>query len=293
MPKPLGDEQVRSGSFEAFLPALPACRPGTVALVTGAAGNIGRAVALGLARGGARVVAADLPSAADELNATRALCAEASPGAAHYEHSMVAFDVTDFDAVASAFRQVTADVGPPTLVFNNAGYQGRFANLVVYDLADMRRVLDINVAGVFAVLQAAAATMSTAGVGGAVVNMASMAGVSGAPNMAAYSASKAAVIGLTKSAAKDLAPLAIRVNSVSPGFIGPGVMWDRQVSEQARVASPYYADTFDEVADQMINMVPLRRYGSLEEVAGAVLFLLSEASGFVNGVNLEISGGGA
>jgi len=101
------------------------------------------------------------------------------------------------------------------------------------------------------------------------------------------------VIGLTKSAAKDLAPFGIRVNSVSPGFIGPGYMWDRQVEQQASVPSPYYADTVAAVAQQMIDMVPLRRYGRLDEVASAVLFLLSSASSFVNSVNLEISGGGA
>ncbi len=270
---------------------MPACRPGALALVTGAAGNIGRAVAVGLARSGARVVLADLAGAADGLDETRSLCSGASPD--QLDHVVTTFDVTDFDEVGGVIDRLASDVGPPTLVFNNAGYQGHFANLVDYDLDDVRRVLDVNVAGVFAVLQASARVLAAAGTGGAVVNMASMAGVSGAPNMSVYSASKAAVIGLTKSAAKDLAPLGIRVNSVSPGFIGPGVMWDRQVEQQAAVPSPYYADTPDEVANQMINMVPLRRYGRLDEVAGAVLFLLSDAAGYVNGVNLEISGGGA
>ena len=291
MPLSPGDKQAQSAIDGAFLPAMPACRPGVIALITGAAGNIGRAVALGLARSGARVVLADLEAAAAGLNQTRTLCDEASPEP--IGHTTVTFDVTDFASVRGALEKVAVEVGPPELVFNNAGYQGQFANLLDYELDDLRRVLDINAAGVFGVLQAAARVMGDAGVGGAVVNMASMAGVSGAPNMSAYSASKAAVIGLTKSAAKDLAPLGIRVNSVSPGFIGPGVMWDRQVELQASVPSQYYADSFDEVTEQMINMVPLRRYGSLDEVAGAVLFLLSDAAGYVNGVNLEISGGAA
>ena len=89
-----------------------------------------------------------------------------------------------------------------------------------------------------------------------------MAGVSGAPNMPAYSASKAAVIGLTKAAAKDLAPHGIRVNAVSPAFIGPGRMWENQVARQAEAGSQYYATDPDAVAAQMIDMVPLRRYGS-------------------------------
>jgi len=85
---------------------------------------------------------------------------------------------------------------------------------------------------------------------GSVVNSASMAGVAGAPNMSAYSASKAAVIGLTLSAAKDLAPHGIRVNAVSPAFIGPGRMWTRQVEAQAIVGSQYYGTDPDEVAAQ-------------------------------------------
>lgn len=109
--------------------------------------------------------------------------------------------------------------------------------------------------------------------------------------MAAYSASKAAVIGLTLSAAKDLAPLGIRVNTISPAFIGPGAMWDRQVELQASTPSPYFPDDPAEVARQMIGMVPLRRYGSVEEVAAVAAFLLSDDASYVTGTNTEISGG--
>ncbi len=264
--------------------------PGSVALITGAAGAIGRSVALRLAAAGALVALADLPSATEGLEETASQCSQVSPGSSPV---VVPFDVTDDEAIDAAVEELVATVGCPSMVFNNAGYQGQFAKVADYDRADMRRVLSVNVAGVFSVLQASARAMEAAGQAGSIVNMASMAGVSGAPNMAAYSASKAAVIGLTKAAAKDLAPSRIRVNSVSPGFIGPGPMWDRQVAEQARVDSPYYGDSVDEVADQMVNMVPLGRYGSLEEVAEVVLFLLGENSSFVNAVNVEISGGGA
>ena len=125
------------------------------------------------------------------------------------------------------------------------------------------------------------------------VNVASMAGVSGAPNMPAYSASKAGVIGLTKSAAKDLAPKGIRVNAVSPAFIGPGRMWETQVAQQAAAGSQYYAADPEAVAEQMIGMVPLRRHGSLHEVATVVAFLLSDDASYVTGVNIEVSGGSA
>jgi 2-dehydro-3-deoxy-L-rhamnonate dehydrogenase (NAD+) len=109
--------------------------------------------------------------------------------------------------------------------------------------------------------------------------------------MPAYSASKGAVIGLTKAAAKDLAPSGIRVNSVSPAFIGPGRMWDTQVEQQAAAGSQYYAIDAEAVAAQMIEMVPLRRYGSMHEVATVVAFLLSDDASYVTGVNLEVSGG--
>jgi NAD(P)-dependent dehydrogenase (short-subunit alcohol dehydrogenase family) len=133
--------------------------------------------------------------------------------------------------------------------------------------------------------------MVEAGVAGSIVCSASMAGVTGAPNMAAYSASKAAIIGLAKSAAKDLASAGIRVNAVSPAFIGPGRMWDNQVASQAAAPSAYYADDPAEVARQMIVAVPLGRYGSPDEVAQVVAILLSEDASYLTGINVEISGG--
>jgi NAD(P)-dependent dehydrogenase (short-subunit alcohol dehydrogenase family) len=166
-----------------------------------------------------------------------------------------------------------------------------FTSIDRYPIDDARRVLEVNVLGVMTVLAAASRAMIDREAGGAIVNVASMAGVSGAPNMPAYSASKAAVIGLTKSAAKDLAPHGIRVNAVSPAFIGPGRMWDTQVAQQAAAGSQYYVADPEGVAAQMIAMVPLRRYGSVHEVANVVAFLLSDDASYVTGVNLEVSGG--
>lgn len=235
-------------------------------LITGAAGDIGGAVAARLADAGYDVVRADHPSRA--------------------EHVDVAFDVTDAEATAAAIR----GLGPLDGLVNNAGYQGVFAPVDRYPLDDARRVVEVDVLGVFNVLSASAQAMRD---GGSIVNVASMAGVSGAPNMPAYSAAKAAVIGLTKAAAKDLAPARIRVNAVSPGFIGPGRMWESQVREQAAVGSQYFATDPEAVAAQMLSAVPLRRHGSVEEVASVIEFLLSDAASFVNGTNIEVSGGSA
>jgi NAD(P)-dependent dehydrogenase (short-subunit alcohol dehydrogenase family) len=245
----------------------------TTVLVTGAAGDIGTAIAEGLAQRGHRLALADHPNAADRLDE---LCRR-------LDAECVTFDVTDEVSVTSAVD----GLGSLSGLVNNAGYQGVFTSVDRYPLEDARRVIEVNVLGVMTVLAAAVRTMT----GGSIVNIASMAGVSGAPNMPAYSASKAAVIGLTKAAAKDLAPRGIRVNAVSPAFIGPGRMWDTQVAQQAAAGSQYYATEPDAVAEQMIGMVPMRRYGSVHEVASVVAFLLSDDASYVTGVNVEVAGG--
>jgi NAD(P)-dependent dehydrogenase (short-subunit alcohol dehydrogenase family) len=245
----------------------------TTVLVTGAAGDIGTAIAEVLVERGHRLALADHPDASERLDELcRRLGAECVP-----------FDVTDEAAVAAAVD----GLAPLGGLVNNAGYQGVFTSVDRYPLDDARRVIEVNVLGVMTVLAAAARVMT----GGAIVNVASMAGVSGAPNMPAYSASKAAVIGLTKAAAKDLAPMGIRVYAVSPAFIGPGRMWETQVARQAAAGSQYYATDPEAVAAQMIELVPMRRYGSVHEVANVVAFLLSDDASYVNGVNLEVSGG--
>jgi len=265
-----------------------ATRPfaGRTALITGAAGDIGGAAAVRLAAGGARVVLADLT---DAVETTAERCAHVNSADTPVT---VTFDVTDQSAVTRTFDDLSEQGITADLLFNNAGYQGHFDNIVDYDVTDFRRVLDINVTGVFNVLQAFARKLIAAERPGTIVNTASMAR-GGAPNMAAYSASKAAVIALTKTAAKDLAHHAIRVNSVSPAFIGPGEMWDRQVRLQAETPSQYFSDAVTEVAEQMVNAVPLRRYGSLDEVASAVQFLLSDEASYITAFDIEVSGGAA
>ncbi len=257
----------------------------STALVTGAAGDIGRAAAVRLCEEGAAVAVADVEVAREGLEESAARCAEHGPVA------VVTFDVTVPDAVDAAFDHISERLGVVDIVFNNAGLQGDFAGVADYPLDDARRVLDVNVVGVLSVLRAAARRMRAAGVAGAIVNTASMAGVGGAPNMAAYAASKGAVIALTKAAALDLAPVGIRVNAVSPAFIGPGAMWTRQTERQAAAGSQYYASDPAEVEGQMIGQVPLRRLGTVDEVAAVVTWLLSPDASYVTGQNILVTGG--
>lgn len=250
-----------------------------VALITGAAGDIGQATAQALAADGWALALTDHPSA------------ETALAASARDAWTATFDVTDDGATRRAIGECASALGVPTAVFVNAGVQGPFTRIDRYPLEAARRVLDVNVLGAYTTLAVAGAAMVDAGRTGSIVCSASMAGVGGAPNMSAYSASKAAVIGLVKSAAKDLAPAGIRVNAVSPAFIGPGAMWDNQVAMQAAADSPYYADEPATVATQMLGMIPLRRYGSPAEVAAVVAFLLSDAASYVTGTNVEIAGG--
>lgn len=261
---------------------------GSTALVTGAGGDIGRTTAIRLAASGANVVITDLDRAATSLERTRADCAGAAQGGSVLA---VPADVTDPTSVEACFAAAVERFAPPDLVFNNAGVQGELLPLQDYPVEDFPFVMNVNVFGIFNVLRESARRLREAGLPGAIVNSASMAGVEGAANMPAYSASKGAVMSLTRSASKDFAPLGIRVNAISPAFIGEGLMWDRQVERQARADTQYYSTDPAVVAKEMVNAVPLRRTGTLDEVAATVLWLLSDEASYVSGHNIIVSGG--
>jgi NAD(P)-dependent dehydrogenase (short-subunit alcohol dehydrogenase family) len=256
---------------------------GKTILITGGAGDIGKATAHRFAADGAGVILLDL---------NEAKMVEVAQDLEKHNVTVGTFrcDVTSAAEVAKAFDRAVEQFGRIDYVFNNAGYQGVFAKTDEYPEDEFQKVIDINVVGVFHVLKAAAQHLRDSG-GGTIVNMASHAGVVGPPNMLAYAASKFAVIGMTETAAKDLAPYNIRVNSLSPSLIGPGVMWTRQTELQAAVGSQYFDADPKVVEQQMIDSVPMRRLGSLEEVANGVAFLMSDESSYINGFNLDITGG--
>lgn len=256
---------------------------GKVCLITGAGGNIGLATALRLAEEGTAIALLDMNREALEK-------AEASVREKGVEARSYVCDVTSEEAVIGTVDSVVRDFGKIDFLFNNAGYQGAFAPVQDYPSDDFARVLTINVTGAFHVLKAVSRQMITQNYG-RIVNTASMAGVKGPPNMAAYGASKGAIIALTETAALDLAPYNIRVNAISPGYMGPGFMWERQVELQAKVGSQYFSTDPKVVAQQMIGSVPMRRYGDINEIPGVVAFLLGDDSSFMTGVNLPIAGG--
>lgn len=263
---------------------MSAALDGRLALVTGARGDIGTATAVRLAAAGADLILTDI---AEGIEQVADLCRASRDGC---DVRSFTLDVTDEQSVSDLFGELAQAGRTADLLFNNAGYQGEFASVQDYHVNDMRAVLEVNVVGVFNMLTSFARQVIAAGVPASVVNTASMA-QTGAPNMVAYSASKAAVVALTRSAALDLAAHNIRVNSISPAFIGPGRMWDRQVELQAEAPSNHFANEPALVAEQMISSVPMQRYGTLDEVAAGAVFLLSDQASYVTGFDLHISGG--
>ena len=248
---------------------------GKTIVITGGGGTFGRVGAKYFAEQGAKVVLVDVNQAALDQVEVDGI-------------KKCACDVRDPNQVQS----VIDACGRIDLLWNNAGYQGAMKPLLDYPADDVQRVMDINVVGAFRVLQACAKNMAKNG-GGAIVQTGSVAGLRGTPTMGAYVASKAAIHGLTMTAAKDLAPHQIRVNTVMPALIGPssGFMWQRQNELHAASGSPYFDRDSAVVAAKKVQGVPLKRLGEVEEVVEAVAFLLSDESAYITGTSLVVAGG--
>ena len=237
-----------------------------IALVTGAARGIGQAIALQLAADGADLALCDVK--AEWLEDTAAKVKALGRRAESY-----AMDVANGAAVGEAVAKVLADFGRIDVLVNNAGIT-RDTLLMRMSEEDWDAVLDINLKGAFLVTKAVVKPMMKQR-SGAIVNIASVVGIMGNPGQANYTASKAGLIALTKTTAKELGSRNVRVNAVAPGFI--------RTAMTDKLAEP--------VKEAMLKMVPLGRLGEPEDVAKAVAFLASEAAAYVNGQTLAVCGG--
>ncbi len=234
---------------------------GRVAVVTGGTSGIGAGVAQQLAAEGARLSLWDM----DE----KALAAAAL-------HHTVCLDITDPDAVHKAAADTAAALGTIDILVTSAGITGPNHPTWDYPVAAWDRVIDVNLKGVFYSNRAVVPFMQRNGYG-RIVNIASIAGKEGNPNASAYSASKAGVIGLTKSLGKELAATEIRVNCVTP----------------AAVKTPLFAQMTQEQIDWMLSKIPIGRFGGIDEVSSLICWLASEACSFSTGAVFDISGGRA
>jgi 3-oxoacyl-[acyl-carrier protein] reductase len=241
------------------------------ALITGSGRGIGKAIAIEFAKQGANVVISDInaemcASTAEELNNGVLQSTENSALG-------IAADVTESAAVEKLVNETVGKFGSLDVVVNNAGIT-RDTLLVRMSEEDWDSVIRINLRGAFIVTRATAKIMMKQR-SGRIVNIASVVGMLGNAGQANYAASKAGLIGLTKSSARELAPRGITVNAVAPGYINTEMT--QAMTEQATEA--------------FLKTVPLRRKGESDDVAAAVLFLASESAGYITGQTISVCGG--
>jgi NAD(P)-dependent dehydrogenase (short-subunit alcohol dehydrogenase family) len=244
---------------------------GRVVLVTGAASGIGRATAGQLAGMGARVLASDIDADAGE----------AAAGALRDAGGDVRFVAGDVAGDDTASRLVAAAVdafGRLDGAANCAGVGGGHAPTHEYPVEAWDRIVGVNLRGTWLALRAQVPAMLAGGSGGAIVNVASTLGLRGSPNASPYSASKHGVIGLTRTAAIEYAPRRIRVNAVCPGAI------DTPMMDETFARFPGFREL-------LVGFVPMGRMGTADEVAAAIVWLLSDAASFVTGEMLTVEGG--
>ncbi|GAA3579680.1 SDR family oxidoreductase [Marinobacter xestospongiae] len=241
-----------------------------VAVITGAGAGIGRATARAFAFQGAAVVVADINQAAGE-SVVEEIRAEGG------QAMFVACDVTRDEEVQALVTETVERFGRLDIAFNNAGIEIEQSKLADGEEAIFDHIMDVNVKGVWRCMRHQIPAMLAQG-GGAIVNTASIAGLGAAPKMSIYSASKHAVIGLTKSAAVEYAKKGIRVNAICPAVI------DTDMFRRAAESDPRKAEF-------VASLHPVGRLGTPEEIAAAVLYLCSDLAAFTTGVALPLDGG--
>jgi NAD(P)-dependent dehydrogenase (short-subunit alcohol dehydrogenase family) len=239
--------------------------PGTIAesrcLVVGAASGIGRATAARLRVSGATVVGADVPS-------TTWPGEQGTPA--------LAMDVTDPASVAAAVSAAALDMGGLDAVVNCAGILGPVAPAAATSVEDFERIMKINLTGAFIVSQAVLPRMAEAGYG-RLLHISSTAGKEGVVNMPAYSASKAGILGLVKSLAKEFALFGVTVNALAPG----------------NVITPLFAEVPEEQQAAQAAKIPMGRFGTPAEAAALIEFIISPAASYTTGSVFDLSGGRA
>ena len=246
---------------------------GKVALVTGGGSGIGQATAVAMAREGARVAVSDLSK--EGIEATVALINSAGG-----QSIAIAGDVTEETDVANMVARTVSAFGRIDCAFNNAGVSGRSvgpAGQRLHELSQssVDKMFSVNLMGVFLCLKHEIAQMIAQGNGGAIVNTSSIAGLIGLPTSGHYVAAKHGVVGLTKTAAMEYAQDGIRVNCVNPGYI----------------KTPMTDDMMKTRYDEIMAKVPVRRLGSAEEIAEAVVWMCSDRASFMTGASHLVDGG--
>ena len=241
-----------------------------IVIVTGAGSGIGKATAIHFAKHGATVVVSDRKS--ESANKVVELIVKEGGTALQIEA-----DVTNFEAVENLVAQTVKEFGRLDVIVNNAGIGPNLLRTHEATLQDWNQVIAVNQTGVFYCMKVALDQFLKQGEGN-IINIASLAGLKASPNNISYSASKFAVVGMTKSVAMEYATKNIRVNAVCPGYTESALL------DQLIAAKP-------EMDAVLKSVIPMKRYGKAEEIADAVVWLASENTKFITGQTLTLDGG--
>lgn len=250
------------------------------AIVTGAAGGLGSAVAARMVRDGLDVALVD---ASQAVTATAAHVATLRPGA---RTLALVGDVSEESFCDEAVRRTVEELGGVDALVNMAGIGGPGTCVVETTTADFRRVLDVNLVGAFLMSRATARVLIAQARGGVIVNIGSLFGQQGVEGDAGYGSSKAGVALLTHSLALELGPAGVRVNTIAPGHMATEMHFDYLRSLAAERGT-----TFEEERAEVRRTIPLGRHGTGEDVAGVIAWLLSPDSEYVTGQTIAVNGG--